>query len=436
MEHILIVEDDHNIRSMLKLMLQKKFNFSIAEASNGIEGLTQFQERKPDLILLDISMPLMNGTEFLEAIRADKNGKDVPVIVLTAVGGKELVAQVMEMGVSEYILKPFMKKDVLEKVRNIAFTRRKSKQLEQLEEEVEKKKESTTEKRPKLKEKKPKDTKILIVDKDPKFVEFFEDLFGKIFQVFTGTSGAESLNHYMKNLPDYMLLGDDLPLLNERKVVQKVREMDKDQKSRVFLCSEFKDLDKDLVALFDGVLRKSYKSEVFFKDFLQVVLEYKSFQPVMEGIFLSLKDDIMNEVRYHFGEKLGLDLTRLSDEQVATMSKDIYAAVDVVSSEVNSTATILLFGSYRAFNTDFTHAHSLSDNNKGVNANLTSNLKTLYKTVEKSLSERGIEVSARNFRVKTSIDDLGDMEFLYEGMFQTQYNARFSVAVDIPTDVV
>ncbi len=80
-KYVLIVEDDEDIQSIYKEILEQHFDLNITQSFNGQEGLAAVRRQKPDLIILDILMPIMNGDEFLKELRLRLEIKDVPVIV-------------------------------------------------------------------------------------------------------------------------------------------------------------------------------------------------------------------------------------------------------------------------------------------------------------------------------------------------------------------
>lgn len=102
---ILIVDDDEDIVNLLKLNLINA-GFEIETASNGIEAGTRMVEFKPDLIILDIIMPEMDGLEALKYFRESKYTKDKPVIILTSVTKKETINKAMALGATSYLTKP------------------------------------------------------------------------------------------------------------------------------------------------------------------------------------------------------------------------------------------------------------------------------------------------------------------------------------------
>ena len=102
----LIIEDDETIQVYLKRLLTNRFNSKVYQAKNGNEGLKLLNEIKPDLILLDMTMPVMNGSQFLKKLRENTNFEDVSILVLSASAGKSTVSEMIELGINDYILKP------------------------------------------------------------------------------------------------------------------------------------------------------------------------------------------------------------------------------------------------------------------------------------------------------------------------------------------
>lgn len=112
---ILIVEDEENIRELLRLYLERE-GYEIAEAANGVEGMKLWKTEKPDMLLLDVMMPVMDGWAVCKEIRAES---DISIIMLTAKG--ETVDRVngLEMGADDYIVKPLEMREVVARVRAV-----------------------------------------------------------------------------------------------------------------------------------------------------------------------------------------------------------------------------------------------------------------------------------------------------------------------------
>lgn len=103
-QHILIVEDDHAIAQMYCFKLEHE-GYVVEVAYNGEEGLAAVDKFKPDLILLDLRMPVMNGDEMLEKLRSSKDGADIKVIILTNISKDEAPPRLRFLDVERYIVK-------------------------------------------------------------------------------------------------------------------------------------------------------------------------------------------------------------------------------------------------------------------------------------------------------------------------------------------
>lgn len=115
---IMIVEDDSFVMDIYHTKLEQE-NFEVIEAVNGVEAMKKLQEAVPDLILLDIIMPYMDGLEVLQKIKADEKLKMIPVVLLTNLSQKEEVNRGLELGANDYLIKShFTPSEVLEKIKN------------------------------------------------------------------------------------------------------------------------------------------------------------------------------------------------------------------------------------------------------------------------------------------------------------------------------
>lgn len=114
---ILIVEDEAPIQLALKDVLEFE-GFNVLEAKNGLEGLEISLEKHPDLILLDILMPQMNGIRMLKILRANEWGKKAKVIILTNLDEREDIADALQNEVYDYFVKTDIKiTEVVQKIK-------------------------------------------------------------------------------------------------------------------------------------------------------------------------------------------------------------------------------------------------------------------------------------------------------------------------------
>ena len=109
---VLIVEDDHNIAELLQMYLEKE-GYAVTTANDGGQGLTKFRTIQPDLVLLDVMMPVMDGWAVCRAIRAESQ---IPVIMLTAKSETDDKVAGLKSGADDYITKPFEMKEVLARI--------------------------------------------------------------------------------------------------------------------------------------------------------------------------------------------------------------------------------------------------------------------------------------------------------------------------------
>ena len=115
---VLSVDDSKTIRMIVRKAFSS-YDVEVIEAENGEQGLKTAKAEKPDLIVLDITMPVMTGIEMLGHLREDPALKAIPVIMLTAESGKDNVMQIVKMGVQNYIVKPFKGEQLIERAKNV-----------------------------------------------------------------------------------------------------------------------------------------------------------------------------------------------------------------------------------------------------------------------------------------------------------------------------
>ena len=106
MKTCLIVDDSKMIRRVANRML-KDLNFETAEAADGREAIQTCRANMPDAVLLDWNMPVMDGLSFLKALRKEPGGKDPIVVFCTAERDVNRIAEALEAGADEYVMKPF-----------------------------------------------------------------------------------------------------------------------------------------------------------------------------------------------------------------------------------------------------------------------------------------------------------------------------------------
>ena len=125
---VLVVDDKDSVRrAMVDILTSLGFN-DLTEATDGSDAWFQIkaefegeEKERFDLVISDMEMPEMSGLDLLKAIRADADVKDTPVIMVTTVNTKDVILETMKLGISAYIIKPFTKDSVEEKMKKAGF---------------------------------------------------------------------------------------------------------------------------------------------------------------------------------------------------------------------------------------------------------------------------------------------------------------------------
>ena len=103
---ILVIEDEPDIREIIEFNLTK-FNYNVLLANNGEKGIKQARSDEPDLILLDLMLPGIQGLDVCRIIKSDENLKNTPIIILSALGQEQDIIKGLEAGADDYVNKPF-----------------------------------------------------------------------------------------------------------------------------------------------------------------------------------------------------------------------------------------------------------------------------------------------------------------------------------------
>ena len=128
---ILVVDDEDRNRRLLAAMLEAE-GYSATEAADGAQALELARQSPPDLVLLDIMMPGMDGYEVARALKADAATQAIPVVMVTALDDRESRLRGLEAGAEEFVTKPVDRNELRVRVRNLLRLKQFSDQLEQL----------------------------------------------------------------------------------------------------------------------------------------------------------------------------------------------------------------------------------------------------------------------------------------------------------------
>ena len=109
LKDVIVVDDSKTMRMLISFALSGYYGSTcqIREAANGVEALERLAEKAPNLMVVDINMPEMNGLELIENVRRDPSKRAMPIVVITTEGSDEDIRRGMQAGATEYLVKPF-----------------------------------------------------------------------------------------------------------------------------------------------------------------------------------------------------------------------------------------------------------------------------------------------------------------------------------------
>jgi two-component system, cell cycle response regulator len=192
MPKILTVDDSKTIRLIIAKAF-KSFDCEVLEACNGVEGLAVASRERPDIIILDLTMPIMDGYEALTKLKSDPELRNIPVVMLTAEAGRENVLRIAKQGVRDYLVKPFKEDMIIDRVGRVidlkpkGLTPAKARRFDD-------------------------PITLLVVDDKPAIAEQIRgSLADTTWTVFGRGQSGEAIDYCSQTLPDVILVSLSLP---------------------------------------------------------------------------------------------------------------------------------------------------------------------------------------------------------------------------------
>jgi len=242
MAKVLVVDDDPKARMLVATILDTMPAVEVVEAENGADGLSLAQECAPDVILLDMMMPVIDGMDFLKQHAASESLSAIPVIVITALAERERVVAALASGARDYILKPF------------DAPRLRSKVAALLEERAVHRDVAAGGAANGSRQERPL---VLVASGIDTVRRFAAETLKGSYEVIEAGDGARCLHMVAEHRPALVLLSSRIPLVPCGKVAQKIRETEEIGQTPVALLAcaeEVERLDGALAALFVGTL--------------------------------------------------------------------------------------------------------------------------------------------------------------------------------------
>ena len=117
--HALVVEDSPTMRQLIVFALSRIKNLEVLEADDGVDGLKKLSQRKFDILITDINMPMLDGLKLVSMVRKDEVHKDIPIVIITTEGAQEDRQRALSLGANAYITKPIQAPQVISKVKEL-----------------------------------------------------------------------------------------------------------------------------------------------------------------------------------------------------------------------------------------------------------------------------------------------------------------------------
>jgi len=115
MKRILIVDDEKEIFSFLRRIVENKFGFEAVWAENGLKAVQTLEKSKFDAIIMDVNMPVMDGIETLRIIRRNSEFADLPILMCSSESDRQKIGEIISLKITDYILKPIAIEDAIRK---------------------------------------------------------------------------------------------------------------------------------------------------------------------------------------------------------------------------------------------------------------------------------------------------------------------------------
>jgi two-component system cell cycle response regulator len=318
---ILTVDDSKTIRLIVAKAF-KSFDCEVLEAANGVEGLAVAAKERPDIIILDLTMPIMDGYETLTKLKSDPDLKSIPVVMLTAESGRENVLRIAKQGVRDYLVKPFKEEMIIERVGRV----------------IDLKPKGTSP----VKQKRFDDAiAVVVVDDKPAIIDQIKLGLADTTWVLTGLAqSGEALDRCSTAVPDVILISLSLPENGGFNLFQLLRASAKTKAVPVFgMC--VKNAAEEQVRAqqmgFTGIITKPIDLEdvkAKISRALNLDTSFKYFQ-IRQGVLLltlpaSFNSATANEVTAHLRAKMAEAVDTGIDKVVFDLSALKAADIDLI----------------------------------------------------------------------------------------------------------
>lgn len=322
------------IRAMLRRVLVQDLACEVTEAANGLDALEQIGRHKFDLVILDMTMPVMDGIETLHAIRSSAAHARLPVVMLSGAKGEAEVRRVVELGITEYLTKPLSQNQMSERLARVMANLR--------QEAVQ-----PVGPAPSTTGGGPSRQRVLVVDEDPDVRHFVGSVLGPHHDVETAESGAQALRRCLdpaQPVPKILLLGAEIGPVTPAMFMAKLRALPHLGPLRVFaLAQRGARENDDSYRMYDDVVTLTFVPEGFLHEFHRVAGVIDSPLQRLLALRPSLRKDCIAATEQVFGMMLFTEVELASREDAWPADAElVHALLDVKAAAEGITLSLLV----------------------------------------------------------------------------------------------
>ncbi|HOJ37404.1 MAG TPA: response regulator [Ignavibacteriales bacterium] len=374
---VLIVDNDKITRLIISRLLKKKLTDDILEAENGLDALEIIEKNKPELIFLDLSMPLMDGIETLEIIRSIDKFKNIPVIILSSNKDREKIAKLLELGISDYIVKPIDLTKAYQKISNLFEKIRDNSKSYQI-----------------FNFSNPNKEKLLLVHPDRDFLINFNEQFGEIYNVIFAENGNAGYTFFTQYQPKIVLLGEKIPIISEIQLAQKIKSIDINKEIKIYYLGS-QDISR-YHELFIGKIPYTNDIKEFTRNFFTVLLSGQNLSKFLSNFIkqnildFTLKT-IISSIKTYTKQNINvIPLKNLSTVPTEVLFQldytDKNARVSIIASLITGLNEALKIGEY--------HYNQIIK----LDSNFLKSIETLLKGILDNILSKVIDLLELNFQ--------------------------------------
>ncbi|HTE45274.1 MAG TPA: response regulator [Gemmatimonadaceae bacterium] len=253
---ILVADDDSVVRTIVARVASDA-GYELVEAENGLDAIEALERDDPDVLITDLRMPVLDGFELVQTVRASVAHRAMPIVCLSSVSDREAIMRLAEMGITDYVLKPIKPRDLADRLRAVVAKHGSWKAGRDA-------RVGPTE-----------PPSILVIDPDLGFHGFVESALSPDFTVLSAPSGAAGVTTFRARTPRMtaVLIAEGLQLLDEQRVAALLRRLAADDgidAPTLLLVSAEGAIGHEKAAAFDGVIQRS----LVLDDFLAATAQW------------------------------------------------------------------------------------------------------------------------------------------------------------------